>query len=94
MPGGLPVHSLPRAGRDIDVGQEVAMKLCMAEDDRAETELLQTLHLEFGELRGHVDRLLRIALDTEQSIDERAGAVAAIRDLARFATALQRLRTE
>lgn len=70
------------------------MKSCMAENEPGETELLQILHQEFGELRGHVDRLLRAALDVEQSLEERAWAVAAIRDLAGFAAALQRLRTQ
>ena len=70
------------------------MRICMSDEDRGETELLQTLHTEFGELRAHVDRFLRAALDTEQSVDERAWAVAAIRDLARFAGALQRMRSQ
>ena len=68
------------------------MKVGMAENDPGETELLAILHNEFGELRSHVDRLLRAALDTARPYDERAWAVAGIRDLAEFARALERLR--
>ena len=70
------------------------MKSSMAENDSGETELLQILHIEFGELREQVDRLLRAALNDALSLDERAWAVAAIRDLARFAKELDRLRSE
>lgn len=70
------------------------MKTEMARDDSGEAELLQMLHMEFGELRSHVDRLLRSALDSELSHEERSWAVAAIRDLARFATALERMRSQ
>ena len=66
----------------------------MAENDPGEAELLQILHQEFGELRAHVDRLLRTALDTARSAEERSWAVAGIRDLARFAAALERLRSQ
>jgi hypothetical protein len=71
------------------------MKVAMAEDDpgEAEAELLRILHNEFGELRSHVDRLLRTALDSELALEERTWAVAAIRDLARFAVALERMRS-
>ena len=68
------------------------MKVGMAENDPGETELLAILHDEFGELRSHVDRLLRTALDTARTFDERASAVAGIRDLAQFASALERMR--
>ena len=69
------------------------MKVGMvAENDPGETELLAILHNEFGELRSHVDRLLRVALDTQRPYDDRAWAVAAIRDLAQFAAALERMR--
>src|SRR5262245_1785138 len=95
MPAAAAVHSLRRAGRDIDVGQEVAMKVAMAAgEDRCEAELLQVLHTEFGELRSRVDRLLRAALDTDRPLEERACAVAALRDLARFAAALERMRAQ
>jgi hypothetical protein len=70
------------------------MKSSMAENDPGETELLQILHIEFGELREQVDRLLRAALNDDLSLDERAWAVASIRDLARFAKELERLRSE
>lgn len=71
------------------------MKSSMAaENDSEETELLQILHVEFGELREQVDRLLRTALSNELSLDERAWAVAGIRDLARFAKALEHMRSE
>ena len=70
------------------------MKSSMAENDSEETQLLQILHVEFGELRQQVDRLLRAALSEELSLEERAWAVAGIRDLARFAKALERMRSE
>ena len=69
------------------------MKKSLAENDPEETELLQILHHEFADLRTHIDRLLRAALDGHLELDERAGAVAALRDLARFAAARDRLRT-
>ena len=70
------------------------MKSSMAEEDSEETQLLQILHVEFGELRQQVDRLLRTALSEQLSLEERAWAVAGIRDLARFAKALERMRSE
>ena len=64
----------------------------MVQNEQEETELLQILHQEFAELRSHVDRLLRGSLDTALGVEERAAAVACIRDLARFAAARDRLR--
>jgi len=69
------------------------MKSAMAENEPEEAQLLQILHNEFAELRAHVDRLLRAALDTRVGFEERAEAVAGIRDLARFAQARERLRS-
>jgi hypothetical protein len=70
------------------------MKSSMAENDSEETTLLQILHIEFGELRDHVDRLLRAALNTDLTLEERASAVAGIRDLVRFAKARERMHSE
>ena len=81
MPGRPTAHSLPR------------MKTAMARNDPEETELLRILHQEFAELRSHIDRLLRAALDPQIPLDERAAAVAGLRDLARFAAARERLRS-
>lgn len=68
------------------------MKSCTSDSDPRETRLLEILHGEFAELRAHVDRLLRAALDTTLGLEARAEAVAGLQDLARFAAARERLR--